>query len=361
MPIHPLIFILLTLGAGGWVSCVESVSLQAPDEVESLLIVNGSVTAGVGRQIIHLGESQRFGNTVPIPQTGAKVEIVDEDGSKYAFEEEEEGVYTWYNIDRPIIVGDKFFLQFTLTNGNQYQSDIEEILPAFKVKDIRYEVRTDEIANDLGNAVSGKYVDVFIDIDVSQSERPVFLRWETDNFYKFREVEWPKPPCDARVYPSTCYIHDGKMQPEEVLLFDSRDYARGIVENIWVGRKRLDSTFNQLGAFLVQQKVISQPSFEFWEDVSSVITQSGDIFDAPPAAVRGNVFNVNNPGETVLGFFEAVNIDSATALVFTNDLAPNSIPPACKRIWWRPCDYYAPCMNCWMIPNSSYERPSFMP
>ncbi|MEM8896850.1 MAG: DUF4249 domain-containing protein [Bacteroidota bacterium] len=360
LSINPSLFLVLFLGAGIFTGCIEEIELKEPD-LESELVISGSISPGITTHQVEIFISSPFGDLVPEYVKEADVAVVDEQGRSYTFEEKEAGVYTWLNENRPILVGESFYLTVSLADGRKFQSSLEKIPQKIPVQNTYFEVNTDITTNERGSPLERKFVDIYVDIELPESDESTLLRWETDRVYVFREVDWPKPPCDPRRFPGTCYIIEGKAQPEEVILLDGDDYQVGAVDRIWVGRKRLDSTFNQLSVFSIFQKSTSRSSFTYWDDVSRVASPGGSIFDIPPSPVRGNIFNTENEGEIVLGNFEAVNTDTVRLPIYPTDLDMNFIPPYCQPRRFRPCEYYAPCLFCWLIPNYTMERPSYLP
>ncbi|MEM6764907.1 MAG: DUF4249 domain-containing protein [Bacteroidota bacterium] len=340
--------------------CIEAVEL-ASSEIEAELVISGSISSGIATHQVEIFVSSPFGDAVPDYVGGASVAVVDELGVSYPFTEGETGRYSWKNENRPIAVGESFYLQIVLDDGREYRSAVERVPSSIPIQNAYFEIKTDVITNELGFPLENKFLDVFVDIELPSREESSLLRWETERVYVFQEVDWPKPPCDPRRFPRTCYVFEGKTQPQEVILLDGDELQVGPVEGIWVGRKRLDSTFNQLSVFTVVQKSSSRTSFNYWQDVATISSEGGSIFDAPPAPVRGNIVNANDEREQVLGNFEAVNVDTARVIIFPTDLDQNFVPPYCQPVRFRPCEYYAPCLFCQLIPNSTLERPDYLP
>ncbi|HRE67182.1 MAG TPA: DUF4249 domain-containing protein [Cyclobacteriaceae bacterium] len=55
----------------------------------------------------------------------------------------------------------------------------------------------------------------------------------------------------------------------------------------------------------IRLKSLTESAFKFWYIVSEQINNSGGIFDKPPVTIKGNIVNVNNPNDQVLGYFGA--------------------------------------------------------
>jgi len=54
----------------------------------------------------------------------------------------------------------------------------------------------------------------------------------------------------------------------------------------------------------VRQFSISKGEYEFWDLMKQVSESGGDIFDKQPFQISGNIHNINNPDEQVLGYFQ---------------------------------------------------------
>ncbi len=102
---------------------------------------------------------------------------------------------------------------------------------------------------------------------------------------------------------------------------------------------------------------MSEDAYRYWSQVDQLVSNSGTIFDPPPAPIRSNVFNVNNPEEFVLGYFEAVSIDTVRRAFFAPDVEPPN-PLDCLYAPWRR-DYPPRCLDCISVPNSTFERPDY--
>ncbi|MEM8896849.1 MAG: DUF4249 domain-containing protein [Bacteroidota bacterium] len=339
--------------------CIEEVDLTT-NSYEEELVIYGSVSKGVGEQVVKVGMTRPFRSVVDQPESGANVYITDQNSEQYTLQETEEGTYIWDNADRPVKVGDSFTLFVELADGRQFQSTTELVPENVPVKDVYFELTEEEVVNEIGNPVIDRFVDVFLDIDVPDTDAPVFLRWETENVYLFIEAAITDTRCGIPNIPRTCFVYDGFTQPKEVVTFDGSNKKKGLIEGLWVGRKPFDSTFNQRNIFSIYQHAFSSNSYEYWRDVSEVQEQSGRVFDTPPAAVRGNIVNLDDPNEIVLGHFQAINVDTIRYDIWKQDLAPAVVPPYCFPRWFDPCTYYPPCLNCILIPNSTYTRPSFL-
>ncbi|MEN8251811.1 MAG: DUF4249 family protein, partial [Bacteroidota bacterium] len=62
----------------------------------------------------------------------------------------------------------------------------------------------------------------------------------------------------------------------------------------------------------IEQHTLTQEAYQFFKLLKLQSSINGDIFDPPPATLRGNMINLTAPDENVIGYFRAsdVSVDS---------------------------------------------------
>ena len=99
----------------------------------------------------------------------------------------------------------------------------------------------------------------------------------------------------------------------------------------------------------------------FWESLKQLTEAEGTLFDLPPAKVRGNIFNVDDPEEVVLGFFEVAAVDTIRNFIIPSLIRPEvdqqffCPEPGFPFVGFRPSE----CCNCTQLPGASLERPDW--
>lgn len=89
------------------------------------------------------------------------------------------------------------------------------------------------------------------------------------------------------------------------------------------------------------------------------MNNSGSVFDAPPAPIFGNIRNINDDEEMVLGYFEVANVQ-VTRIYTTKADVPYFIEEVCKYGPSRPInDYPRTCLRCSEFNNSTNETPEW--
>ena len=106
---------------------------------------------------------------------------------------------------------------------------------------------------------------------------------------------------------------------------------------------------------------MTREALDYWVDVDRVSNQQGSIFDAPPAVVAGNLFNVSDSSNQVFGFFEANAVDTAFMFTLPQSFAPFRLEPFCAPFPWSNPPLYPPeCYDCFFInPDFIVDRPYY--
>ena len=66
---------------------------------------------------------------------------------------------------------------------------------------------------------------------------------------------------------------------------------------------------------------MSREAFNFNERIATLAEINGEIFDSPPLSVGGNLFNIENPDEDVVGFFGAYSVQKRDIFIDKNMLS----------------------------------------
>jgi len=82
----------------------------------------------------------------------------------------------------------------------------------------------------------------------------------------------------------------------------------------------------------IREYALTQDAYTFWTLLKTNTEQLGSIFDAQPSATIGNIHNINNPNEPVIGFMSACSVSqkrifidhTAEPLSYSNDYQNNT-------------------------------------
>ena len=82
-----------------------------------------------------------------------------------------------------------------------------------------------------------------------------------------------------------------------------------------------DERFSIRYSLLARQFAIDEMEYTFWKSLKESNEELGSLFDRQPAQVAGNIINVDNPGETVLGYFSASGLGEERIFVDNSEVS----------------------------------------
>ena len=352
MQVRSTIWIALTVFLLG--SCIEEIQVDLPDsEGLNQLVVDGQIHTGPGPYIIRLQRVVGRGLRSFSPILGASGKVFTLSGKEEAIQELGEGQYI---LPGEVVwgeVNETYILELNV-DGETYRSAEEQLPVPVRAEAIRWQQIDKEFLSEENVVSTLPYVEIRVDTPIPNREKGPFLRWRTLETYSL--VENPPPPPGS--FSRTCYF-TFPTNLQEILLFNGEGFSGTRWENQWVGDREIDWTFAGKHVFSVIQYSTTDASFSYWSRVQQVSNQVGSIFDVPPAAIGGNIQNVNNPQEQVLGLFEVVSTDTIRTITFKPDFDPRLARPFCVNLGVFDRRQPRECNNCLLLEGASEVRPSF--
>ncbi len=325
--------------------CVDEINLDI-DREGGKLVVSGGIYDHNGPFTVELAITNDV-VTVPLPLSKANVTLIGPNEIRYPYLETDPGVYSipFGMVDGRR--GDTYHIEIELPDGRVYRS-IPEMIPQFNgVPETILDVGFIQEPAANGRLLDVPAVSILASTELPDHDEPLFLKWDVESVYAFRENEPANP---AAPPANTCYI-TRKTDTQTINLIRSDELSSNFIENQpLVTKTIIRDQFYIRHVFGVTVSSVSERRYLYWQNVDEIINQSGTIFDAPPATVRGNIINAEDENDFALGYFEAAAKNSAYDFVTRADL-PVFIP--------NPCPGPSECNNCLLIEDSSLERPDF--
>jgi hypothetical protein len=188
-------------------------------------------------------------------------------------------------------------------------------------------------------------------LDAENAGEGNYFRWTYDEWWKF-SVPNPKKYdyVDQNNIPKVeqvkqvCYQHNGS---NEILIHSSEASQTSRIERepiLFVPSDRSDRFLIQY-CIDIKQLSLSDTEFQFWEQMEKINVSGGDIFDKQPFSIVGNIHNINDPEETVLGFFEVSAVEEKRLYIVPEEIKNLDLPAYaydCERVEIGPGDYPNP-------------------
>ncbi|MEQ9438179.1 MAG: DUF4249 domain-containing protein [Cyclobacteriaceae bacterium] len=283
---------------------------------------------------------------------GAEVYIEDEEGNRTLLSEVEEGLYQT-SADFAGAVGNAYSLHIRTAEDKSYQSVPEVMQPVAEIDSIYAVLESRPYLTTIGVLLDEWGMQFYLSTGTGQAE-PNFYRWEWKETYEFTaplvsEMQFNVPIC-----------YETRSLYRRLLIGSSQDLTQDRIERqplTFVSKRQRKLRVRY--SLLAVQYSLSERAYTFWENVEEQRNSDGSVFDPPPARIIGNMTNVNDPSETVLGYFQVSAVTEKRFFITRGEIPSNPGGPVggfedCNSE--EPADY---CYDCSLIPGTTTERPSF--
>lgn len=327
-------------------SCIDPFSIEIESD-SSYLVVDGLLTNEEGPYEVRLSRSYSQQDYLQSSETGAIVRIETPAGLSVVLTEWKPGSYRTPGSSFRGEVGESYYLYIRTRSGEIFYSDTVRMDPVVKVDSVTYRL-------DVNYRNNGTIVEEGLRLYANTSGTGTgtqYYRWEYDECWKF-----------AIPYPVTFeYINESTIPPvivknrfcwkydkstEVIVRSVNTDDPATVVEVplIFIAPASTDRLYVQY-SINVKQYSLSRKEYEFWSNLKQVNSAGGDLFDKQPFRVPGNIRNINDRSEIVLGYFQVSAVDSLRSYIHYRDIMLMGLPPYrtnCSLITVGRSDYESP-------------------
>lgn len=324
-----LSIILLMIG------CIDPVTPEF-DYEENIIFINAFALTEEGLSSVDIQRSGFFFGIYGTEfVTDASVKFINVDTQEEVILSEIENLYVPPE-DFKVAVGETWQLEISLADGRQYESTPERVQAGVPVDNIEA-VYSDEIVflPSQNSFVPGHRVDIDFTDPAGESN---FYYWQYRTFEtleicqscergRFRNGECVRDNGFlARNYDYLCEVdcwkvrYSSNFQILEDRLIDGRAITNRTIAYV---------PFFQRQDILIeiQQLALTKSSFEYFNVLNDVVNESSGLNAPPPAALFGNLTNVNDPSTAVLGQFTATSSSTISLFIDRSDITVSPIDP----------------------------------
>ncbi len=290
-----LIILLMIILAG--MSCKTAYTPPAITSPASYLVVEGTIITGsIDSTIFKLSHTVNIsGKDTSAAETGAQVAVQDEAGRSYTLTDNGSGKYVAAPLNLPL--SGKYRLQVKRRNGNSYQSDYVQAKTSSPIDSVTYR-----------DADEGLYTYLYTH-DATNTTR--YYRWEYQEDWQFHTYYESLFIADGsrvrrRTAAENVYYCFQTQQSNVITLGNSTKLAQDIITQQPITFVRgASEKVNYIYSIEVRQYPLTQEAYIFWQNLKKNTEQLGSIFDAQPSQLTGNIHNVANAAEPVIGYISA--------------------------------------------------------
>lgn len=264
--------------------CEAPIDLELP-EGQPRMVISGWVTTDQRAYTVSVTRTVGFNDNTTNPGISrAEVYVLDRSSSRYDFIESTDlGIYRSNPNEFTGIAGEAYQLHVKLPDGSEYISDREILQPVPSLDTVFFDTSFDPTL-----PITDPDAKVYF-VKGSIADIP-----NVKNFYRWK-----------------MYINDTlKDKPEELVIFDDKFTDGNTFE-----AKVTDILLKNGDQLKLEQWSLTEGAFDFYSLLVSQISSDQIGPSTPPSAVTGNMRNINDPDDIVLGYFGASEVVVKTAEV----------------------------------------------
>ena len=322
-------------------SCVTKF-IPEVNEAQELLVVEGLITDQPGINTIKLSKSvpldQRY---IFKPLRKCDVTISDDAGNLFDLTETSDGIYVTDSAQFRGVVGRRYQLRIRVNDvsiiSGSYESIPMEMKAVPPIDSVYYEKVSLKFRGDGEPMEEG--CQIYLDTHDPQGKCK-FYRWTFTETWQInlpyptlKNVCWTTENSELIKIKTTNSISEDRISGYPLLFISNNT-------------DRLQTKYS----ILTRQFSLNEDEFDYWSRLKSISEETGSLYDVIPASINGNIYNVVDPYEQVLGFFSVSAVTSNRLFIkdnfagqknLYNDcvtdtsyiMIPDSIPGINQNIW----------------------------
>jgi hypothetical protein len=278
------------------------------------LVVEGYITSDTPTviKLTHTRVVSKHDTARVLPETGAKVIVEDDHGDRYPLVESGAGIYTMGTVY--LDPSYKYSLYISTSSGREYQSDFVPFENSPPITGIDWAFKQ----GDLQIYVSTK----------NQANNSRYYRWayqETWEYHTPYISGYEYFPANGSVGLRTEPVHICWVtgNSSNVVIGSSVGLQDNTVHSPLAYFANHDRRLSVLYSVLITQYVLDSSAYKFWQAMKNNSEDIGSIFSAQPNQTKGNVHNISDSTETVIGYIGAGNITQYRAFIYNSSLPPD--------------------------------------
>lgn len=317
--------------------CVEIYEPEISTD-NQYFVVEALLTDEPGPHIVRLTRSNTFGEEIRQNYVGrAEVSIIDSRNNIVGLQEKRSGYY-YTPDDFAGTVGEKYALRIETVEGVMYESEPQEMVKPANIDSLygefgqqTFSFESPNSGNIYQRAVEG--VNLYFDVSSDDEGQYPYFRFNTVLMLQY---EWPIAPEGMAPTYDLCWVKRRIVDFLEADIPQSLskpDIPRNRIAFLPIsgrnmryigfpdygrdGSTRISYTHPRI--VIKSIYTLNKESYEFHYDRNMQLRDEGSFFDPISPQLTGNIYNVDDDSEIVLGFFEVSSVTKATINVSINE------------------------------------------
>ncbi len=296
-------------------SCVEEYWPEL-DAYENLLVVEGMISDQPGPYTVKLSLSLGLDDTRKLPVEEAVVIISDDQGNSEVLFQIEPGTYATAEDGIQGVVGRKYALTVTTSDKEAYQSEYEELKAPVGIELVEPKIESREVNNSDHSLVGYQF---YVNTSVAERDSLYYL-WKLEETYEYNSDFYINHIYEGSLEPFmsmdslfTCWRTE---KLADIYTYSATDVEVNQLRNFPINFVSTDSRRLSIKySLLVKQLVISERAYHFWSSIRDMSVEQGSLYSSVPYQIKGNVTNINDSEEPVLGYFFVAGVSEKRIFV----------------------------------------------
>jgi hypothetical protein len=301
---------------GFWIlcstGCKKPYAPPAILEDKKFLVIDGALINSIDSpSVLTLSRTTKLtdSTTASSPEAGATVLVEGNNGERFAFTEQPNGIYSANHI--VLSTANKYRLSIVTAKGDQYLSDYVEVKQTPPIDSITWEQLND--------------VTIYVNSH-DPLKSTTYYKWDFIETWQYRaQLEAELGEKDGLMFwtDSTNQMYNcwSTSNSKDILLGSSAAMSEDVISKaplttIFQNTERLAIRYS----ILVKQYALSQEAYQYLQVLKKNTEQLGSIFDAQPTQLSGNIYCVNKPSEIAIGFFTASSVQQKRLFIDKNEV-----------------------------------------
>lgn len=344
------------------------------------LVVEGYISGNTPTQFTLSRTVKLPGDSLPPPETGARMQVEGSDNSVWPLPEVGKGVYRDSFALNPQL---QYRVRIQTSGGETYLSDFVPFRSTPPIDSVNFLVKQDDI-------------DIYVNShDPANNTRYYQFNW--DQVYEYHSgaysvFEYDRKHDTVVQRPDSdqiwrCWLPSSS---SSILLTSTTRLAQDVVslypvKSIPIG----DVQLSVLYTILVRQYALTQDGYNFLSLMQKNTESLGTIFDAQPSQITGNIHSLARPTEQVIGYISAGTVQQLRLWIYPQQVpgyyyyfcnTPDTLLPANSDLLKNfgslytpiyaksngpvPTGYYSnwtDCIDCRLVGGGTNKKPDFWP
>jgi hypothetical protein len=284
--------------------------INAPN---SYFVVEGVINNGNDSTIVRLSKTVNISSDVKTSGVdNCAVQIEGEAGSTYQLSPQGNGYYILPQLN--LDATKKYRLHIITGDSKEYASDYVEVKKNPPIDSIGFLVRNNQLqiyANTHDGTNNSRY-----------------YRWSYDETWRFHAryqssymVDQGSKTVVVRTPAQQSYYCFAGDRSSTIVLGSSAKLSQDVIFQQPITTIAPESEKIEMRYTIqLKQYVLTKEAYQFWENLKKNTEQLGSIFDAQPSQITGNIHNLKDAAEPVIGYISITNIQTKRVFIDNADV-----------------------------------------